>query len=282
MPRATSPRTAFKKLRILVIGAHPDDDEIKAGGSAALWAAQGHTVRFVSATNGGTGHHAIGGIELVRRRLAEARAAADVIGIESQIMEFTNGELELTLYYRKQFIKLIREFDADLILTHRPNDYHPDHRYTSQLVQDSSYVCTVPNNLPTTPALRKMPVIGYLSDNFQKPIPFMPDVVVGIDGVVEQKVDMLHCHVSQFYEWIPWNQRVENEVPKSDRERRAWLRERRLKADQECANRYRKQLIQRYGRKKGAKIRYAEAFEGCEYGAPLNAENIPVLFPFFG
>jgi LmbE family N-acetylglucosaminyl deacetylase len=271
----------MSKLRILVIGAHPDDDELKAGGSAALWAAAGHTVRFVSATNGGTGHHEIGGIELVRRRLAEAAAAAKVIGIESQIMEITNGDLEPTLFYRKLFIKLIRDFKPDLILTHRPNDYHPDHRYTSQLVQDSSYVVTVPNNLPTTEALRKMPVIAYLSDKFQKPIPLQPDVVVGIDDVYEKKLSMMHCHVSQFYEWIPWNQRIEDSVPKGDRERREWLREQRQKYDVEIANTYRAKLIELYGKEKGTAIKYAEAFEGCEYGAPLNKENIPTLFPFF-
>ncbi|MCW8133324.1 MAG: PIG-L family deacetylase [Planctomycetota bacterium] len=280
MPRSSA--TPARKLRILVIGAHPDDDEIKAGGSAALWAAAGHTVRFVTATNGGTGHHAIGGVELVRRRLAEAKAAAAVIGIESQVMEFTNGELEPTLYYRKQFIKIIREFNPDLILTHRPNDYHPDHRYTSQLVQDSSYVITVPNNLPTTPALRKMPVIAYLSDNFTKPIPFQPDVVVGIDSVIEKKLDMLHCHVSQFYEWIPWNQQKEDQVPKGNRERRAWLRGQRMQADESCAKKYRAKLLELYGRKAGAKFRYAEAFEICEYGSPLPKERIPELFPFFG
>lgn len=269
------------QLRILVIGAHPDDDEIKAGGTAALWAALGHKVRFVSATNGGTGHHAIGGVELVRRRLAEAQAAANVIGIESQVMEFTNGELEPTLYYRKQFIKLIREFNPDLLLTHRPNDYHPDHRYTSQLVQDSSYVVTVPNNLPTTPALRKMPVIAYLSDNFQKPIPFKPDVVVDIGSVIEKKLDMLHCHVSQFYEWLPWNMRVETSVPKGDRERREWLRTLRMKHDASCAQKYRAKLADLYGRKHAAKVGFAEAFEICEYGAPLTKENLPVLFPFF-
>ena len=193
------------RKRILVIGAHPDDCEIKTGGTASLWAKAGFVVRFVSATNGVSGHHAIGGIELVTRRVAEAKKAAKIIGIESQVLDVTNGEIIPTLFYRKLFIKLIREFDPDLILTHRPNDYHPDHRYTSQLVQDASYVVTVPNYVPTVKALRRMPVIAYLSDNFQKPIPFQPDVVVDIDKTLETKVDMMHCHVSQFYEWIPWN-----------------------------------------------------------------------------
>src|SRR4029079_13160678 len=135
-------------------------------------------------------------------------------------MECTNGDLEPTLANRKVFMKVIRDFKPDLVLTHRPNDYHPDNRYRSELVQDSAYVLTVPNNLPTTPALRDNPVIAYLSDTFQKPNPFTGDVVVGIDDVLETKVDMMHCHVSQFYEWLPYNQRKEDECPKGDRERR--------------------------------------------------------------
>lgn len=265
--------------RVLVIGAHPDDCEIKCGGTAALWAGLGFTVRFVSATNGGTGHHAIGGIELVRRRVDEAAAAARVIGIESQVMDPTDGSLEPTLTNRRAFIRLIREFRPDLILTHRPNDYHPDHRYTSQLVQDSAYLVTVPNNLPTVPALRENPVIAYLSDNFQKPLPFQPDVVVGIDGMIEKKIDMLHCHVSQFYEWLPWNQQKEDEVPSAPRERRAWLKKQRLPADEACATLYRAKLKAPYG-KAGAKFKYAEAFEVCEYGSALTAEKARWLFPF--
>lgn len=271
-----------RNVRVLVVGAHPDDAEVTVGGTAALWAAAGHKVRFVSATNGGTGHHAIGGIELVRRRQAEAAASAKLIGIETQILDITNGELEPSLCYRRLFIKTIREFKPDLILTHRPNDYHPDHRYTSQLVQDSAYVVTVPNNLPTVEALRENPVIAYLSDRFQKPVPFQPDVVVGIDAVVETKIDMLHCHTSQFYEWIPWNQRRENEVPKGERERRAWMRDLRIKRDRDCAERYRKKLIELYGRRRGASFKYAEAFETCEYGSPLTPEALRRIYPFIG
>src|SRR6266576_2647187 len=119
MPKSAKPR-------ILVIGAHPDDCEVKCGGTAALWAQHGFTVRFVSATNGCSGHHEIGGIELVRRRAAEAAAAAKVIGIEAQVMDADDGALEPTVARRKIMIALIREFRPDLVLTHRPNDYHPD------------------------------------------------------------------------------------------------------------------------------------------------------------
>ncbi len=267
-----------KKLRILVIGAHPDDCECACGGTATLWKRQGHVIRFVSATNGQTGHHQIGGAALAQRRIAEAKAAAKVIGIESQILPIPNGQIEPTLVYRWMFIRLIREFQPDLILTHRPNDYHPDHRYTSQLVQDSAYSVTVPNTVPETPALRYNPVIDYLWDHFQKPNPFQADVVISIDDVVNKKIDMVHCHVSQFYEWVPWNRNIEDQVPVGEKERWKWLFEQRTANNKSIAERSRKQLIERYGKKKGKAVKYAEAFEGCEYGSKLNEKEIQRLF----
>ena len=191
-------------LKIIVFGAHPDDCDIKAGGIAIKYANLGHEVKFVSVTNGDAGHHEIGGVELARRRRAEAQAAGAVAGIEYHVLDNHDGELEPTLENRKKIIRQIRNYTPDLILTHRPNDYHPDHRYTSILVQDSAYMVTVPNICTDTPALSYNPVIAYLSDNFQKPQPFSPDVVIAIDEVIEKKIDMLHCHTSQMYEWLPF------------------------------------------------------------------------------
>jgi len=264
--------------RILVIGAHPDDCEVQCGGAAALWRKKGFTVRFVSATNGGTGHHEIGGIELVNRRIAEAAASAGVIGVESQVLPIPNGGIEPNLTYRSMFIRLIREFAPDLILTHRPNDYHPDHRYTSQLVQDSSYVVTVPNNCPETPHLQYNPTVMYLCDSFKKPYPFQGDVVISIDDVAEAKVDMLHRHTSQMYEWLPYNKGTLDQVPSGDDERRKWLFDQRMPRNEEIANRFRAELVARYGEQKGAAVKYAEAFEKCEYGGALDEEKEALLF----
>ena len=269
-------------LRILAIGAHPDDCESRAGGSAALWAKAGHVVRFVALTNGMTGHHEIGGIELARRRRDEAQAAAEVIGIEWQVLDTPSGALDGSLDRRREVIRLIREFRPDLILGPRPWDYHPDHRYTGVLIQDAAYVVTVPNNEPLTPHLEKNPHIMYVSDGFKKPYPFTPDVAVYIDAVVEQKIDMLHAHTSQVYEWLPFNGGVLDQVPPATDEaaRRSWLGARRLPALAALADRYRDLLIRRYGEERGRAVRYAEAFEACEYGASLNETAIQRLFPF--
>ncbi len=269
------------QLRILVFGAHPDDCDIKAGGVAALYVQQGHQVKFVSVTNGDAGHHEMGGGPLARRRTAEAQAAAAVIGIEYQLLDNHDGELEPTLENRYKIIRLIREFKPDLVVSPRPNDYHPDHRYTAILVQDAAYMVTVPNICALTPHLDYNPVIVYSSDGFTKPYPFTPDVVVGIDSVLEKKLDMLHCHESQMYEWLPYNAGVLDQVPESPDERRQWMAERRSRGFKAIADKYREVLINLYGEERGKDIQYAEAFEGCEYGASLTEESKPILFPFF-
>jgi LmbE family N-acetylglucosaminyl deacetylase len=271
-----------KRLRILVVGAHPDDPDFSCGGTAALWAAAGHVVRFVSTTNGDTGHHAIGGIELARRRRAEAQASAALAGIEAyEILDNHNGELEPTVVNRRTLLALIRQFGPDLVLSHRPYDYHPDHRATGQLVMDTSYVITVPNNLALTDALLRPPVIMSLFDTFSRPCPFQADVVVGIDEVIERKFDMLHCHVSQVYEWLAFNQGVLDQVPSGEAERRRWLAERYRGRFEEPARRYRAKLVERYGAARGNAFRYAEAFEVSEYGAQPDEKEIRRLFPFF-
>ena len=270
-----------KPLNILVFGAHPDDPDSRAGGVAALYSRLGHRVKFVSLTNGDSGHHEIGGVELAQRRHGEAQQVAKVLGlVEYQILDVHDGELEPSLPNRRQVIRIIREFQPDLVLCPRPNDYHPDHRYTSILVQDAAYMVTVPNVVSLTPHLRVNPVIAYVSDNFQKPYPFTPDVVVDIDEVIELKLNALHCHTSQMYEWLPYNARRLEEVPVGEAERRAWLAQTRLPAFEAVANRYRGLLVKFYGPERGSRVRYAEAFEGCEYGTRLTADLIPKLFPF--
>ena len=270
-----------KQIRVLVFGAHPDDCDIKAGGTAALYTQHGHSVKFVSVTNGDAGHQEMGGGTLAQRRNTEAQAAAEIIGIEYELLDYHDGELIPSLENRFQIIRTIREFRPDLIMTHRPNDYHPDHRYTSMLVQDAAYMVTVPNICALTPHLDKNPVIVYLSDNFKKPYPFTPDVVVDIDAVVEKKIDMLHCHESQFYEWLPYNSGTLNTVPDNEVNRREWLANRLRNRFSSIADKYRNKLMEHYGDQYGNSIRYAEAFESCEYGTALTSNNIPILFPFF-
>jgi len=269
------------ELHILIIGAHPDDAE-ESCGTAALYIAAGHKVKLVSVTNGDAGHQVLGGLKLMERRKQEAKKAGGILGVEYQLLDNHDGELMPTIENRRKIIRIIREFHADIVITHRLNDYHPDHRNTSQLVLDAAYMVTVPNICPLTPILKKNPVFLFTSDNFTKPTLFDPDVVVGIDETIEKKIDMYDCHVSQMYEWLPWNNGTIDQVPAGKAERREWMAKRRRNEAEQIANMYRDKLIALYGTAKGSKIKYAEAFEDSEYGTRLNKENIRVLFPFFG
>lgn len=267
------------RLKILVIGAHPDDCDIKAAGVAALYTQLGHEVRFISMTNGESGHHEMSGAELADRRREEARRSGEVLGIRYDVLHHRDGRLQPDLDVRFHLIGLIREYEPDLILTHRPNDYHPDHRYTSQLVCDAAYMVTVPPIVPEVPALRDNPVIAYLSDHFTRPYPFSPTVVVDIEPVLDTVVAMLDCHVSQFYEWLPYNKFCES-PPADPVERRVWLKGIYRRRIEGLADQFRDIVVQTYGEDRGRKINYIEAFEPCEYGSPLNEENRLKLFPF--
>jgi N-acetylglucosamine malate deacetylase 1 len=270
------------KLRIICFGAHPDDCEIQAGGVAALWSAKGHHVKFVSVTNGDIGHWRDAGGPLAKRRTSEVERAAKILGNATEVLDIHDGELLPTLDNRRTITRLIREWKADIVMSHRPNDYHPDHRYTGVLVQDSAYMVTVPFFCPDTPILKRNPVFLFYPDGFQKPNPFRPDIVVAIDGVMEKKLAALDTLVSQFYEGgangsadlIPRD-------PKKQEERRRQVRAGHAGRSRDVAQRFRGLLGEWYGKEKAAKVEYAEAFEVCEYGRRPTRKQLARLFPFF-
>jgi LmbE family N-acetylglucosaminyl deacetylase len=265
-------------LRLLILGAHPDDAEFHAGALAAMYCRRGHAVKMVSLTNGDAGHHELAGAPLAERRRAEAQAAAAVIGAAAEVWEHHDGRLEPTLELRWQVVREIRTFRPDLVLTHRPNDYHPDHRAVGQVVQDACYLVTAPAIVPDAPFLRRDPVVGFLPDRFTKPTPFAGDVVFDAGPYLEQVVEMLACHVSQVFEWLPFNRGV-SAPPRDPAARRAWLRDWYLNLLRPQADRCRERLVARYGRQRGSMIEYAEAFEISEYAAPLDDEAQARLFP---
>jgi LmbE family N-acetylglucosaminyl deacetylase len=269
-------------IRVIAFGAHPDDCEYVVGGTAAKWSARGHQVKFVACTCGDVGHHTIAGGALARRRLAEVRKTARILGVETGVLDNHDGELFPTLENRRAVVRLIREWKADVVIGHRPNDYHPDHRCAGVLVQDSAYMVTVPFFCPDAPRLAGNPVFLYAEDAFQKPTPFQADIVVAIDDVVEKKLDAFDALESQFLEG---GCNVEPEsLPK---DAKGWAARRRevregLRAHfAGRADRFRAELEEAYGKAKGRKVRYAEAFEICEYGQRPAKKEIQKLFPFF-
>ncbi len=268
-----------ESVRVIAFGAHPDDCDLGAGGLAAKYAALGYKVKFVSLTNGDAGHQSEGGGPLAMRRRAEAQEAGRRIGMEYEVLENHDGRLLPTLEVREQVIREIRQWKADIVIGPRPNDYHPDHRYTGVLVQDASYMVIVPNIVSDTPALRRNPVFLYYSDRFTRPQPFRADIVVSIDDVFQKKIDMLDAHVSQFYEWLPWTEGKLADVPKDPVARKMWLAT-QIRAESKVKPEWREALEKRYGAE-AARVQHAEAFEITEYGRQPSEEEIRVLFPFF-
>jgi N-acetylglucosamine malate deacetylase 1 len=268
------------KLRIIAFGAHPDDCELRAAGSAAKWAALGHHVKFVSVTNGDIGHWGSAGGPLANRRRAEVMKTAKILGITAEVLDLHDGELLPTLENRRTITRLIREWKADIVMGHRPNDYHPDHRNVGVLIQDASYMVTVPFFCPDTPHLTRNPVFLSYEDRFNKPNPFQADVVVAIDDVVGKKLDAVDALESQFYEGGANGSAAL--VPR-DAAGQA-QRRKKVRADFEArfaasAGRFRPQIDERYGAKASA-VKYVEAFEISEYGRRPDKDELRKLFPF--
>lgn len=265
---------------LVCIGAHPDDPEEMAGGLAALCAQRDGRVLFLSITDGSLGHHEMAGPELAQRRRREARAAASLIGADADDLGQPDGRLLPSIELRQHLIQLLREWKPDVLITHRPNDYHPDHRSTAQLVQDCAYLLTVPQIVPATAPLPAGPIVLYASDSFERPYPFQANLILDIDAVIDTKVDLLSCHESQVYEWLPYHDGRLSFVPNANGTRRDWLAQEWDPVLSRDAERFRTDLVVRYGKDRGERVRYAEAFEVCEYGRPMTSLDASRLFPF--
>ena len=268
-----------RPLRIIAFGAHPDDAELKASGVAALWAAAGHKVKFVAMTNGDIGHFESAGGPLAKRRKAEVAECARILGIENEVLDIHDGELMPSLENRRTMARLIRNWQADIVLGHRPYDYHPDHRYTGVLMDDAAVVVVAPFFVPDTRPTPRNPVFMYYSDNFQDPKPFTPSMVVGIDAVAEQKWKCIGAMPSQFGDRDSWQARTQSDVPQGDAERAAYLLDIVKKRNSAVADLYRDRLIALYGEARGRTIRYAEAFQLGQYGRQAPPDELKAMFP---
>jgi len=266
-------------LRIIIFGAHPDDAEYRGAGVAMKWAKQGHHVKLVSATNGDIGHWQMAGGPLAVRRKKEVLEVGRRLGVTTDVLDIHDGEILPTIENRRMITRLIREWNADIVISNRPNDYHPDHRYTAVLVQDSAYMVTVPFFCPDVPFLKKNPVFLYASDNFQRPNPFRADVAVSIDDVIEPTLDALLVMESQIHEGGANG--YEGIFPSTEpgrQQRRDQVRKELAARYSGAADRFRDALVKRYGEERGRRVRYAQGFELCEYGRrPTEAELSKML-----
>jgi N-acetylglucosamine malate deacetylase 1 len=262
--------------RLLILGAHPDDAEFHAGGLATEYRRLGRTVKMVSVTDGAAGHHQTFGPPLAARRRLEAAAAGRVIGAEYVTWDFPDGSLAPSLEVREQIIREIRTFRPDLVLTHRPCDYHPDHRAVGVAVQDASYLVTVPAVAPDAPALRRDPVVAYLPDVFTRPNPLRADIALDFTPYLDTVVAMLACHRSQVFEWLPYNHAMED-APADEGQKLAWLRGWFLDRLRQRAGHFRDALTGKFG-DAGQTLECVEVFEISEYAAPLDDQGRKKLF----
>jgi len=268
---------AADPLNVIIFGAHPDDCDISAGGVAALFAQMGDRVKCVSMTNGNKGHQSMKPDELAARRKKEMQEAARRLGVECEILNNNDGELLPTIENRKAVIKLICDWKADIVISCRPYDYHPDHRNTGILVQDAAYMVSVPMMIPDGQPLLKAPLFLYVSDRFQKPIPFSPDIVVDITPVADKKAAAICAHESQVFEWLPWNGGWAKDLPSDPAERRKFVGERYLASNR--VEKYTDAALKWYTLEQLKNVRYVEAFEICEYGSMPDKAEIKRLFP---
>jgi LmbE family N-acetylglucosaminyl deacetylase len=267
------------KINVIVFGAHPDDADADAGGTAIQFAKMGHNVMFVSLTNGDAGHYAMGGGALARIRRAEAEEAGRRAGVKYIVLDNHDGELMPTLHVRLQVIRLIRKWNADIVIGPRPNDYHPDHRNCGIVLQDAAYMVIVPNIAPDTPPLKKNPVFLFAQDFFKKPNPFSPEIAIDISDTYRQKIYTMAAHESQHFDWLPWTSGRLEEIPEDPEDRIDYLADhRKIKITKGM----RESLSKWYGKEKAALVTDAECFEICEYGRRPSDEEIRRLFPMIG
>ena len=270
-----------KPLRIIAFGAHPDDAELKFAGTAALFAAAGHKVKLVALTNGDVGHFAQAGGPLALRRKAEVEACHKRLGVETAVLDIHDGELMPDLETRRKVANLIREWQADIVLSHRPWDYHPDHRAVGAVVSDTAVVVAAPFFSPYTPPTPRNPIYLYYSDGFERPYPFTPILAVAIDEVAQKKWDCIAAMPSQFGDADSWQGRTRPNVPADEAGRKAFLIESVKQRSAAEANKYRNLLVELYGEQKGRAVKYAETFELNQYGSAATVAELKRLFPTF-
>ena len=255
--------------RLLFFGAHPDDCDLMCGGTAVQWAAAGHKVKFVSVTSGDTGHQTRSRKETAAIREKEAAASGKTAGIEYEVLNHPCG-LEASVANRYELLRIIRNFAPDVVISHRLCDYHPDHRATAQLVMDTAYIVMVPHYCEDTPVPPVTPIYAYCWDHFVDPRPFRPDAAVAFDAVLERKLDMLNCHASQFYEWLPWIEGIRdfNAENMNETQRREWLKRWLERCRVSETGPARDALIDVYG-ESGKNTVFAEVFEQSPYSRHL-------------
>ena len=189
-------------MNILAIGAHPDDIEISCGGTLAKYAKLGHKVFTATATNGNVGSATLPMEQIAAVRKEEARRAAAVIGAEYICLDYDDEMFFEDRAARIAFIDLVRYCKADIILTHNPEDYNPDHELTSKIINDIAVMIPVAKIETRNKPYDKIPIIAYFEST--NGLGFVPTEYVDITETMELKMAMCREHKSQV-QWMQDN-----------------------------------------------------------------------------
>ena len=275
------PRTPGQQ-RVMVIGAHPDDADIQCGCTTARLVAKGARVKFVAVCNGCVGHHRMNRKETAAVRRQETLNAAKVWGLDSyDIYGYEDAGVPYDIPTREVIARKIQEFEPDIIITHRDCDYHVDHRTVGMHVKDCGYMLGCPHWIEGSKALRRRPLILLMRDDFTVPRVMRPDILVDADPFIDKWCDALDCQVSQFYEWLAWDEGIEDEVKalgnraenitaRNDYLKRHWA----LKKIRDAA-RFADEWGKQYPGRAVPKM--LEAYEISEYGRPPIEDDFELL-----
>ncbi|AJY74748.1 PIG-L deacetylase family protein [Paenibacillus beijingensis] len=266
-------------IRVIVIAAHPDEADMYAGGTAALFAEAGHKVKFLSLTNGDCGHYELRGEELAQRRKQEALAAAKCLGIEEyEVMDTPDGTIEPTLPFRNEVIRQIRRWKADLVISFHPEGgISPDNRYTGKIVSDAVPFTTVSNYLPDEPGLTTRPLVLLMPDTTMIH-DYRPDIVIDVGRTIEKKLLACDAHATQFYESPAWHSGTLDRLPALWEDKKKHL----LEGWSETfyvSLKMMPALERWYGARRAAEVRYAEPFEIARYSRSASLEEWKAYLP---
>ena len=259
-----------RKFNVMVIFAHPDEGEIYAGGTAALYAGMGHNVKFLSLTNGDAGHFSMQPADLAKRRFREAMEAKEILGLaEYEIFDYHDGVLQNTEKIRKEVAKRIEDWNADIVFAFYPAEGgHNDNMTAGWIVREAAPAL----HMETTP------VLLYMRDFHTSQFSYLSDIAVIIDEVWETKLAGCGAHVSQVLEYNPNLQGVLAEVQASEEKQREFRFDNtyafsHIRPDNMPA------LERWYGKDRAKKATYVEAFEIAECGKQIADREALALFP---
>jgi len=199
---------------------------------------------------------------------------------KNEILNNEDGELESSLKNRMEVIRLIREWQADIVITHPPYDYHPDHRQACLLVQDAAFLVNVPKILPAIPAIKQSPLFLYTRGRYVNPQKPQPDIIIDITPVVREKAYIIDAYESQIYEWLPWINQSKDIIPSTQEGRIDYILQKYVLERGKIRNEDRA-IIERWYGNKAKDVITIEAFEICEFGRNVDEQDIRELFPLF-